>query len=108
MAEEERRRILNQISIGDFSEEERREMLSNIEVYVQGSVNHRQGQERREERLRLIELLQDLSSDGDVPVVFPDDDDPLISSDPTPRSDLIFPCSRREYLEEWAEFYDIN
>jgi hypothetical protein len=58
--------------------------------------------------LLLIELLQDHSRYGSVPVVFPDDDDPLVSSDPTPWSDLIFPMSWREYLEEWAEFIDIN
>jgi hypothetical protein len=108
MAEEERRRILFEINNGDWSDEERREMLLDIESYVQGSVNKRQREERQEERLRLIELLQDHSRYGRVPVVFPDDDDPLVSSDPTPWSDLIFPMSWREYLEEWAEFIDIN
>jgi hypothetical protein len=68
MAEEERRRILFEINNGDWSEEERREMLLDIESYVQGSVNKRQREERQEERLRLIELLQDHSRYGSVPV----------------------------------------
>jgi hypothetical protein len=80
MAEEERRRILFEINNGDWSEEERREILLDIETYVQGSVNQRQRKEQQEERLRLIELLQDHSRYGRVPVVFPDADDPLASS----------------------------
>jgi hypothetical protein len=101
MADEERRGILSEVSRNpDFSEDEGRYILSNLETHVQGAVNIRL--HRQEERRRQISLLQDASLAYRFPAVLPDVDNPLVTSDPTPWSDRFFPMESAEF---WAHMY---
>jgi hypothetical protein len=102
MADEERRRILSELQ-GDFTEDERRCVLLHLEHFVEGAVRVRVREERQNERLRLISLLHERSRVLGVSAVLPDDDDPLVTSDPTPVSDYLYPMSSEEYLEDWFQ-----
>jgi hypothetical protein len=98
MEDEERRRILSALQ-GDFTENERREILLHLQHYVKGAVRVRVREERQNERLCLISLLHDAAFAEGVPAVLPDDDDPLVSRDPTPD---VYPMSSEEYY--WFQF----